>query len=76
MNFRDFALMYPKWRQMMPGERVARMIAFRAFEPPPGTPPATCGALTKAYVDEHWQEYLQTAGAIIDEVRRGGRAVG
>ncbi len=73
MNGRDFALMYPEWRRMTVQERVARMIAFRAWEPPAGTPPEACGALTKRYTDEHWMEYLQTAAAIIREVEGGAK---
>ena len=72
MNARDFAMMYPNWNRMPLEQRVARMIAFRAWEPPPGTPLETCGALTKQYTDEHWQEYVQTAAAIIQEVRGAG----
>ena len=76
MNGHDFALMYPDWQRMPLEERVARMIAFRAWEPPPEAPLATSAALTKAYTDEHWLEYLQTARAIIDEVQRARRVVG
>ncbi len=76
MNGRDFALMYPEWRRMTVQERVARMIAFRAWDPPPGTPLEACAALTKRYTDGHWMEYLQTAAAVIQEVEGGASGVG
>jgi hypothetical protein len=72
MNARDFSMMYPEWERMPLEERVARIIAFRAWEPPPRTSLATSGAMTKCYTDEHWQEYVQTAAAIIHEVRGAG----
>ncbi len=76
MSTSDFGQMYPNWNLITLEERVAKMLAFRAWEGPPDVPLATCAALNKSYADEHWLEYLQSAKAIINEVLSSARRVG
>ena len=71
----DFGQMYPDWEGMPLEERVARMVAYWAWEPPSGVPLATCCALNKRYADEHWLEFRESADEIITEVQRAMRRV-